>query len=219
MSYTDQTRRSSPASIAAVAGAHLVIGYALISGFAYTVIKTSPPHTTVTEVPNEAPPPPLHPVKVPRSKLPTTTPPLTPPPEDNLKAEPTIIPVPPFSELSGTPSGGGLATPPPVELPKPSLARDAVPGADRTRWITSDDYPTAALRQGLTGSVAIAATIGADGHVRSCLVTQSSGSQLLDDTTCRLYMKRGHFTPARDTDGNPTTAQRTDRFRWTIPNE
>jgi len=77
----------------------------------------------------------------------------------------------------------------------------------------------AALRQGLQGTVVISAMIGADGKVRSCVVTQSSGSQLLDDTTCRLYARRGHFIPARDADGNAIPAQRTDRFRWQIPNE
>ena len=58
-----------------------------------------------------------------------------------------------------------------------------------------------------------------DGRVRSCLVTQSSGSRLLDDATCRLYTLRAHFTPAHDADGNPVTAQLSFRYRWQIPQE
>jgi len=42
---------------------------------------------------------------------------------------------------------------------------------------------------------------------------------LLDDATCRLYSQRARFTPARDADGNPIPAQRTDRYHWQIPNE
>lgn len=217
MSYLDQSQRRNPASVAAVIGAHLAIGYALLSGLAYEVIKQAPKPTVVDWVPDQPPPPP-HPEIVP-PKGPTATRTIVPPKptSDLFKTDPIVRPLPPIDLGGGGIGEGTGATPqPPV---KPSQARDAIPDSGRLRWITTEDYPTAALRENVQGVVAISVTIGVDGKVRSCLVTQSSGNQLLDDTTCRLYTKRAHFTPARDADGNPTSAQRTDRFRWQIPNQ
>jgi len=219
MSYVDQSGRRNPASIAAVVGVHLAIGYALLSGLAIKVIKLPLAHTEVVFPVDQPPPPPPHPVETQRNQLPTPSVPVPPQPQnDELKTEQTQIPFPSLPGPTGSVSGGGVELPQP-RPPKPNLARDLVPGADRLRWITTDDYPATALRQGVQGTVGISAMIGADGKVRSCVVTQSSGSQLLDDTTCRLYARRGHFIPARDADGNAIPAQRTDRFRWQIPNE
>jgi periplasmic protein TonB len=220
MSYLDQSQRRNPASIAAVVGVHVAIGYALISGLATDVIRHVP-IITVGQFLDDPPPPPAHEIPQVRMKptprsvsVPTKSTP------DTLKVPDTLIRDTGAIDL-GSPDGGGGGLVGPVDVPQPpkaSLARDAVPGADRMRWITSDDYPIAALREEATGTVAIAATIGADGKVRSCEVTASSGSALLDQTTCRLYIRRAHFAPALDADGNPVAARRTDRFRWQIPN-
>ena len=220
MSYLDQSGRKNPASIAAVVGVHLVVGYALLAGLGYTVIPYVPHHTTVVIVPPEAPPPQPRPVDTQRSKLPVNTNPI-PKPDDTLKADPTPLQRPNLDGPVGTIGGGGSGpiVVPPLEPIRPSQAADAVPAKDRLRWITTDDYPAGAIRQNIQGLVAISVMIGIDGKVRSCVVTQSSGSKLLDDATCRLYMARAHFTPARDADGNPSVAQRTDRYRWQIPNE
>jgi protein TonB len=217
MSYLDQSRQRNPATVAAVIGAHLAIGYALLSGLAYEVIKQVP---TITKIDFTAdpPPPPVHHQTPPPKTRPTTQATATLPqhPNETIKTDPIVPPIFPRIDLGGGTPGGGTIENPPI---KPSQARDAVPDSSRLRWITTEDYPTAALRGNVQGVVAISVTIGVDGKVRSCLVTQSSGNQLLDDTTCRLYARRAHFTPARDADGNPITAQRTDRFRWQIPNQ
>lgn len=219
MSYLDQTRRKNPVSVAAVVGVHLAVGYALLSGFAITVIKDIPGITQVVPI-SEPPPPPPHAIPTQRTKLPPNIN-LIPKPEDTFKIERPILPPPTLDGgPTGTINGGGSG---PVEIapppPRPSMATDAAPARNWRNWITTDDYPTAALRGEVQGLVVISVTIGTDGRVRSCLVTQSSGSRLLDDTTCRLYTQRARFTPARDADGNPTVAQRTDRYRWQIPSE
>lgn len=220
MSYVEQSRRRNPVAVAAAVGAHLVIGYALLSGLAYRVIKLPPKITQVVFPVDQPPPPPPPPHNKVEPKVRTATQPQKIPPvrpTEDYKLPPTL-PVISTADFGSPPTGGGG-----TELPPPpartNLARDAIPGSDRLRWITTEDYPAAALRANMQGVVVISATIGADGKVRSCLVTQSSGSQILDDATCRLYARRAHFTPARDADGNPTTAQRIDRYRWQIPNE
>jgi len=219
MSYLEQTGRKNPASVAAVVGVHLAVGYALLTGLGYTVIPRIPDPTTVITVPKEPPPPPQKPVE--RTVKPTSNTVQQPQPhEETFKADPTIIK--PVFDLgpAGLPDGGGSTeVAPPQQPPKPSLAREALPGKGRLGWITTDDYPPGLIRQNVQGLVVISVVIGTDGAVRSCLVTQSSGNKLLDDTTCRLYTKRAHFSPALDADGNPTIAQRTDRYRWQIPNE
>ena len=218
MSYVEQSRRRNPLAVAAAIGTQLAIGYALLSGLAYRVVTTPPSITKIDFTRDPTPPKPI----------PQRTPPKGHPvPQDQqvvTSQRPTeeitkLPPINPFPIDIGPAVGGGEGPVEPPQPPRPNLSRDAVPGTDRLRWITTEDYPAAALRANMQGVVVIAATIGADGKVRSCLVTQSSGSQLLDDATCRLYTRRAHFTPARDADGNPTTAQRIDRYRWQIPNE
>jgi protein TonB len=218
MSYLDQTGRKNPASVAAVVGVHLAVGYALMVGFGITVIPHIRPHTTIVDI-SEPPPPPPHPIETQRTKQPPTNP--IPLPDDRFKVPPTIVPPPlPPMDLGpvGTSSGGGEGQVVPPQS-KPSLAADAAPARNWRQWITTDDYPPSLIRRDVQGVVVISVTIGTDGRVRSCLVTQSSGNRLLDDTTCRLYSQRARFTPARDADGNPAIAQRTDRYRWQIPNE
>ena len=217
MSYVEQSGRRNPAAIAVALGVNLAIGYALLSGLAYQVIH-HPPGITKVDFPVDQPPPP-RPHPLPQAKPRATSDPKPVPPTDSFKDYklPSLGPTPTLTEPDI--GGGGETTEGSVQPPKPNLARDAIAGSDRLRWITTDDYPSAALRQNMQGVVVVSAMIGADGKVRSCVVTQSSGSQLLDDTTCRLYTRRAHFTPARDADGNPIASQRSDRFRWQIPNE
>jgi protein TonB len=220
MSYLDQSRRRNPASVAAVIGVHMAVGYTLLVGLGYTVIPRIPNHTTIFTVPTEPPPPQPKPVETQRDKQSVVTNPI-PKPDDSLKADPTPLPQPNLDGPIGT-IGGGDGKPVPIpslDPVRPSQAAGAVPERNWRNWITTDDYPTAALRQEVQGTVIISVMIGTDGRVRSCLVTQSSGSKLLDDATCRLYTQRARFTPARDADGNPVPAQRTDRYRWQIPNE
>jgi protein TonB len=220
MSYLEQTGRKNPASIAAAVAVHLVVGYALLSGLAFTAIRHIPGVTIVVPVPPDPTPPPPTP-DTPRSTKPT---PLSPTPkpkptEESFRPDP-LVKLPPVPDFGGPTLGGGdKIEVKPVEPAPPSQAADAVPAKDRLRWITTDDYLASLIRQNVQGLVVISVTIGTDGHVRSCLVTQSSGNRQLDDLTCRLYTQRARFTPARDADGNPTISQRTDRYRWQLPAE
>jgi len=219
MSYVEQSGRRNPAAIAVALGVNLAIGYVLLSGLAYQIIQ-HPPEITKVDFPADQPPPPP-PHTVPKTRPHTASDPQTIEPTRSIEDHqlPPLGPIITPPDLGRGTGGGDGATEPPRQPLQPSQARDAIAGSDRLRWITTDDYPSAALRQNMQGVVVVSAMIGADGKVRSCVVTQSSGSQLLDDTTCRLYIRRAHFTPARDADGNPIASQRSDRFRWQIPNE
>jgi protein TonB len=85
------------------------------------------------------------------------------------------------------------AAPAPAAPPRPAPSRPAAPpparaGAARTAlrplaWprVTAANYPPAALRQGVQGTVTVEITVGTDGTVVAARVVSSSGSAVLDD--------------------------------------
>lgn len=78
-------------------------------------------------------------------------------------------------------------------------------GGIHARWlkgrISSADYPQAAVDAGLGGGLVARYTIGANGRVTRCEIVESSGSALLDETTCILVVKRFRYRPAQDAAG------------------
>jgi protein TonB len=80
-----------------------------------------------------------------------------------------------------------------------------------------EDYPAAAMRAGEQGKVGFHLTVGADGRPTACSVTASSGSAILDSTTCGLLMRRARFSPARDETGRPTIGTFDSSFTWSLP--
>ncbi|HEX8644146.1 MAG TPA: energy transducer TonB [Allosphingosinicella sp.] len=105
---------------------------------------------------------------------------------------------------------------PPILAPsEPPAVRARPIGADL--WITTDDYPVAALRAEAEGEVFVEYRIGADGRVRDCAILRSSGVPSLDLTTCTLITRRARFTPARDKNGRAVPDARVQRVVWTLP--
>jgi len=102
-----------------------------------------------------------------------------------------------------------------------SLAASAVAQtpANLASYVSNDDYPAAAILAGEQGTVGFSLYVGADGSVVDCTVTASSGSEALDETTCRIMRSRPRFRPARDAAGRPTTDIVTGRIRWVLPDE
>jgi protein TonB len=217
MSYLEQSRRNRPASIAAVAIIHAGIGYAIISGLAYRVIHPDPV-VTATDVYEDPADPPKHdipPPPPPRRDTPTQT------------REKRIVDVS-TDTLTDTIDLRAIEQPrkpdldvvppqPPRDPPRANLTRAAEPASGRAGWVTTEDYPPGALRDGVSGVVGIIVMVAADGRVQACEVTKSSGNQQLDEATCRIYARRARFRPALDADGKPVAARQADRVRWQVP--
>jgi TonB family protein len=91
------------------------------------------------------------------------------------------------------------------------------PATSPAGWVTSNDYPPTALRRREQGVVAFTLEVDAAGGVTGCSVTTSSGSAVLDETTCRLLRSRASFTPARDGRGQALPGRWSSRFRWEMP--
>ena len=216
MAYADQqmsTRKM--VSLGAVALLHALIGYAFITGLAYNVIKKAAVDLKVVDVAEEPPPPEQKP------------PP--PPPEQKFEPPPLVAPPPIVQVQTLTPPPVFAPPPPPVITPTappappapppPVVSKAAAARGDPAAWFSTDDYPPGALRDGREGTVNIAYVIGESGKVDSCNVTKSSGSPDLDDTSCRLMLRRGKFSPALDQAGKPMKSAGQRTVRWQVPKE
>lgn len=101
--------------------------------------------------------------------------------------------------------------------PLPAGATAPEPLTPPAAWMTSDDYPRAALRAEQTGDVLFTLSIDAAGIPTDCQLVGSSGVPILDTTTCALTMARARFKPARDAAGVPMASRWKNMIRWAIP--
>lgn len=93
-------------------------------------------------------------------------------------------------------------------------------GGSAAQWVSGglldSDYPRAALRDRLGGTVSVRFTVLVNGRIANCRVVGSSGSSLLDATTCRLLTKRLRFRPAMDGSGQPIETDLGSDYTWGI---
>lgn len=85
--------------------------------------------------------------------------------------------------------------------------------------IRDSDYPLEEGERGVGGTVGVRFVVAVDGRVPSCQVTRSSGSRLLDDTTCRLIVQRFRYRPARDARGRPFQSVIVQNETWVVREE
>lgn len=83
-------------------------------------------------------------------------------------------------------------------------------------WVTDDDYPPSAVRQGHDGTVAFQLQIDSTGLPAGCSITKTSGHDELDQQVCSLLVQRARFSPARDASGKAIAAPYNGRFTWQI---
>jgi TonB family protein len=95
--------------------------------------------------------------------------------------------------------------------------KPAIPKGGASGWVDIGDYPKSAMRDGREGTVSFRLTIGTDGKVAECAITQSSGHQDLDDATCAVLSKRARFELARDKNGKAIQSSYESRVSWKLP--
>jgi protein TonB len=219
MAYADQPTMSTRkvVSIGLVVLLHALIGYAFITGLAYNVIKKAAEDLKVVDVTEEPPPPEQEP------------PP--PPPEQKFEPPPIVAP-PPIVQTPtlAPPPIATVTTPPPPQItpaapvapappPAPVVSQAAQARGNPGQYFGADSYPPAALRAEAQGRVVAQLTIGTDGRVTDCVVTSSSGNNDLDETTCRIALRRIRYTPAKDQAGNPISTKTSLPVRWQLPQD
>lgn len=221
MSYANRKQMSSnrTAAIVVVALIHILLGYALVSGLAYNVVKQAAEDLKTFDVEEEPPPPEEEPPPPEETPQETPPPPIASPPplvrvpqqESPVQATPNPPPNPPITYTAPPRPPAPPAPPPPVQRSEPKSATGNLQGLFR-----SDDYPQAAIEREDQGTTRVSLTIGTTGRVTGCSVTGSSGSRALDNATCNIIRSRARFTPAMDSSGNPTTGSYSQSITWRL---
>jgi len=208
MAYADQSMSGNRlAALIIVALLHVVIIYALVTGLAYEGVKKVIKRVTTVdiqeEVKKEEPPPPPPKLDTP------PPPPVAPPPKINVAVAP-----PRFETIAAPPPvTPPIVIAPPAAPPAPPPAKPAAPRGDPGSWVTTNDYPSRALREERTGTTTFRVSIGEDGRVTDCQITGSSGHADLDQATCDNVRRRARFR--KPSEGYGTTWS--SRVRWVIP--
>jgi protein TonB len=192
---------------------HLAIGYALVTGLAYSATKKLIERVTTVDIEEPEPeveePPPPEPDTAP-------PPPVAPPPPISVATSPpqivTQVNIPPPAPVVRQIVPAPVAPPPPRVQPKNPEPRGR-PGD----WANANDYPSRALREERAGVTRFRVQVDTNGRATNCRVTGSSGHADLDDTTCKLIERRARFRPATDGNGDPTTGSWSSAVRWEIP--
>lgn len=216
MSYAQRKELSGNRTLAIVivVAIQFALGYAIVTGLAYDVIKHTAEKLKVIDV-EQQPPPPEQPPPPPKDMPKVPPPPVTPPPLVQLMAPPPPIqtvtaPPPPYIPPVAP------APPPPPPPPRKTVSAQSAKGDVRTLF-SSDDYPASASSAGAEGTARATLTISATGQVVGCDLIQSTGNRALDSATCSILRRRAKFTPARDSNGNPTTdTYTTPPIRWQL---
>lgn len=100
---------------------------------------------------------------------------------------------------------------------EPPYPHGAIPIGGAADWITTDDYPLAALHRNEQGKVGIELAIGDTGRVVACRISESSGHESLDQAACRALRSRARFASARDANGTPIAATWHRNVVWRLP--
>jgi protein TonB len=82
--------------------------------------------------------------------------------------------------------------------------------------LADSDYPGRGRRDRIE-SVSVRFTVGADGSVGGCAVTESSGNPRLDAVTCGLIERRFRYRPATNARGEPVPSVVATSFDWVPP--
>ena len=214
---------------AAAAVLHVLLALALIAGFS---LRVQPAPEAALRTFDVAPDPPPPPAPSPSESVPGEPAPSGP------KARPTpvvvplpLVPVPspmtaapePLPEPTGSAAAAGAST-----EGSGTGAGGAGSGAGgggaaiparrlSGRLSGATDYPPAARRAGIEGTVSVRYVVRTDGRASDCRVIVSSGHAELDSTTCRLIERRFRYRPARDARGRPVTETVSRTFDWLLP--
>lgn len=240
-----ETRRDRIGAGIGAALFHALLGYAFIAGLGVSFAPERGGALRIFEVAEPPPPPPAErsvPAEVrveepegaaaPPSLRAKATPVVAPPPKVRLEVPPPVAAAPrPTPAVGndrstgasdkdgpGTGSGGeGAGTGSGGEGSGTGGGRAA-----RARRVSgtingATDYPAAARRAGIEGSVSVRFTVETDGSVSGCTVLRSTASPELDAVTCRLIERRFRYDPATDAAGRLVSETISRTFDWLLP--
>lgn len=112
----------------------------------------------------------------------------------------------------------------PKNAPKPVTAPAAVDGVmsgvepigNPGDWFPPESYPPEARIASQEGRTEFSLDIDAAGRITGCNIIGTSGSDLLDSTTCSQLILNGQFKPARDRNGKAMAGKWNSAMRWQL---
>lgn len=223
MSYVDQDMTGNRVfSAVAVAIMMVGLGYALVSGFAVSTAKKILEATEVIEIEEEEPEPEDEPPPPPPEKQAEPPPVVAPQPKFETPAPdlPAQEKIPdnfkPTEKADPVPDPGPAVKPTPPPPPKP-VQPNPRPRNNSGTWVTTNDYPSSAMRRRQEGTTRVTLTVGTNGRVSDCRVSSSSGHDSLDKVACRQIQRRARFRPALDANSQPMSGTYSFAVRWQVP--
>jgi protein TonB len=163
------------------------------------------------DIPPPPPPPPEPPRPMPHVAPPNIVVPKveveTPPPQDPPPVQATTEPDP-------APEQPAMPAQPEAPPAAPSNNTGAMRSAVMADGCATPQYPTAALRNGETGTVTLALLIGADGHVTQSRIEHSSGYRDLDKAAVNA-LSMCKFKPAMNS-GQPEAGWGQIAYDWKL---
>lgn len=94
---------------------------------------------------------------------------------------------------------------------------NAVPLNPPGSWLSTDDYPAAAMRLEMSGITAFKLAVNATGTPLRCDITQSSGFDVLDQATCERVMLNARFAVFHPRAGEAPERSFSNRVKWVLP--
>lgn len=243
MAFEQKRRGDRLAALIGVGMIHAVLGYALFAGLSMRMIAKPEEALKLFTVTPPEPPPPIEEHKPAAHAAPLREGAAAP---RNLRSRateivapaPPIVIAPPPIVAAPVPAAGNEQSSGASPLPGPGTGSGGQgTGTGSGRYgdgpgggggtgprqikgrIRSSDYPRAAVEAGSSGMVSVRYTVAVDGHVSRCMITRSSGSRDLDETTCQLIRQRFRFEPARDAYGRPVQADIVEDHEWIMERE
>jgi protein TonB len=218
-----QPKKGNPTALAVVVLMHGAALTALALAKGETITRMWDPPIVVDTIKEKDPPPPEPAKPIEKSVTPPETVITHVPPIVDMPPRPTFTPTEPLPKTQEI----VFARPEPIPVPRAEpvpapVARTVEPARARANlasYVSDEDYPSNAIRNGEQGTTRFRLTVGPDGKVKDCSVTNSSGSSALDSTTCRLMKQRARFTPAMDSNGRPAGDTVASAIRWVLPSD
>lgn len=224
---TDPSRADRTGAIAAVIAVHAGIAALILASPSRLSVREQPPDTILVDIPAPEPPPP--PPPEPRPDRPKdeegaagkrAEPSPIVAPEKKLPNPQEVAAAPVAGQGSASTAGAATAGTGTGAGGSGTGRGGGGSGGGQAQWLSGglrdSDYPRAALGQRLAGTVSVRFTVLPSGRISNCRAVRSSGSPLLDDTTCRLLTERLRFRPATDGNGRPIASTVGSDYTWGV---
>ena len=214
--YSERRSALGPGLLAATI--QISLGAALLTAFAGGALHPHIPKVLQDNlwIPVAPPPPPAPPI---HRTAASPERPTQQTPDDPIAIPTSQFTLAPLDPMAVPGTGHDALPEIPHTPPTPPPAQPVVgahPLGDPGQWITTADYPQAALQRGWSGVTRLHLEIGADGKVSGCRVTASSGHPPLDAVACDKVSQRARFAPARNSAGRPDAGSYDSAIRWQV---